>query len=130
MTTFSTYGRRPTETERALVARANALLATWTEEHGARRSSAVRCAHSLTGRRHPPEPWKPGALCLPPCWDHAEMWNLPGRLRVLTYHPYQRPDAEALDFFDAWWGTRTVVLPRGESWYYPDSTWRVEAWPP
>ncbi len=100
-------------------AKAPELFTPVAEAFGIRSlSDAWDCAHSVTGRRHTGgyERWD----CFPPKVDHAETWNLAGTARrLLTYHPYWPPKAEA---FDARWGTRTVVLPPSYSWWNPGPT--------
>lgn len=130
MRTFTVYGRHPTEGEQTLIDPADKLHAEWMAEHGARPSDAGRCAHSVLGQRHPSDQWQDKAICHPPGRDHAELFNLPDRRRVLVYHPYSPPWRDEVLIFDAWWRATTLVLPPAESWYWPGTTWRVEVWPP
>lgn len=119
------------EGESEIATRARRLLLAWTAEHHARTSHAAwRCAHTLTGRRHQSGLDPRTDTCWPPGCDHVQLWILPDRRRVLTHHQYPQPETDALELFDLFWGTRSVVLPPSASWYYPDQTWLVELWGP
>lgn len=115
---------RPTEGEVLTMRTAERLHRQWVAANHARVSKARPCVHSVLGKRHPPYCWQDFGACLPPGWDHVQMFNTPGG-RVLTHHPYRQPEADEVAAFDQRWGTTTTVHSRAESWYYPGHSYLV-----